>query len=399
MKVCRKCNKKYKEDYEYCPKCGIPYDKKKRSVKIPDSATPIYNVIKKICSACLYCFGGFLVLASLLSFKDDVVSNSIGILFGLSFFGIFYKLISDKLNSYDADKILKVARIILPIILMFVWASVLPPTEQEQKNDNSNIKQEETKTTTTKPITTTKNITTTTEKLVEASYELNYKILGDYGKLVEYEGEKEYFYYFPSGNYEIELKSKSDSLCFLWVDYNSGYKNAYGTAYNNKEKLQFNKKGDKKSITLTDDVHIYNSNDCSYKLTNKDGKMVTATKKTTTTTVSKKYDIEMDVKTLMDYYYEYGVRQGNVTYFGKKIKTSANFDYSDSWWPKMVYMNGLNDNNYRVACTSFKGDSFKKMSKKNSGDIINFIGKVDEFLTSDNGKSGILGFEDCEIVE
>ena len=50
----------------------------------------------------------------------------------------------------------------------------------------------------------------------------------------------------------------------------------------------------------------------------------------------------------MDYYYEYGVRQGNVTYFGKKIKTSANFDYSDSWWPKMVYMNGLNDNNYRV---------------------------------------------------
>ena len=270
MKTCRKCKKEYKDDYSFCPKCGIPYDKDTKIPKIPEIVGTVYSIIKKVWNACLYCFGGFLVLGSLLSFKDDIISNTIGIIFGLSFFRIFYKLLSDKLNSFEVDKILKIARVALPIILMFVWASVLPTSEskKELSNDNSNIKQEEIKTTTANS-TTIKQTTTTTIKPVEATYILEYNSAGDYGKLVEYEGSMEYFYYFPSGNYDIELIKKTGVICFLWLDYNNGYKNSFGTAYNNKEKLQFSEKGEEKSVTLTDDVHIYNSNKCNYKLTKK----------------------------------------------------------------------------------------------------------------------------------
>lgn len=115
--------------------------------------------------------------------------------------------------------------------------------------------------------------------------------------------------------------------------------------------------------------------------------------------VKKNFDEEIDIKTLTDYYYDYGYRQGNVTYFGKKIKTSAYFNSADSSWPKIVYMDGPSGSHYSISCGSFKGDTFKKMSKKNKGDIINFIGKVDELVSSNNYKSGILGFDDCEIVE
>lgn len=109
---------------------------------------------------------------------------------------------------------------------------------------------------------------------------------------------------------------------------------------------------------------------------------------------------EIDAKTLTDYYYNYGYRQGNIKYFGKVIKTTAYFDYSDSGWLyTIVYMNGPSGSHYSVSCGSFKGDAFKKMSEKNKGDEIIFIGKVDELVSSDNYKSGILGFNDCEIVK
>jgi predicted nucleic acid-binding Zn ribbon protein len=128
-----------------------------------------------------------------------------------------------------------------------------------------------------------------------------------------------------------------------------------------------------------------------------------STQSTSSTTTKKEiknsYE-EIDAKTLTDYYYNYGYRQGNIKYFGKVIKTTAYFDYSDSGWLyTIVYMNGPSGSHYSVSCGSFKGDTFKKMSAKNKGDVITFVGKVDELVSSDNYKSGILGFEDCEIEE
>lgn len=111
------------------------------------------------------------------------------------------------------------------------------------------------------------------------------------------------------------------------------------------------------------------------------------------------YDLEIESKELTDYYYEYGYRQGNITYFGKRVKTSATFNSSDSSWPKAVYMDAKSGSHYQIACTSFKGNAFKKMSSKSKGETIYFIGKVDELISSNNYRSGILTFDECEILE
>lgn len=280
MKTCRKCKKEYKDDYIYCPKCGTPYDSNKKAVKTPSNiVNPTLNVISKIWNIILYIIGGLIILAYLTSFSENPADSIFAILFGLSLFQIFYKLLSDKANSVDVDKFLKIARIVLPIAILIIWMIAVPvkDTDKEKNNSDLNAKQEEKiekNESESEPIESKddtneekQNIEDTKQE--EVSYTLGYKLLGDYGKLVEYEGEKEYFYYFPSGNYDIELTRMTGNVCFLWIDYNKGYEGDYGTSYNNKEKLSFTKKGEKKNISLTDDVHIYNSNDCSYKLTKK----------------------------------------------------------------------------------------------------------------------------------
>lgn len=280
MKTCRKCKNEYKDDYIYCPKCGTPYDPSKKTVKTPSNiVNPTLNVISKIMNIILYIIGGLIILAYLTSFSENPADSIFAILFGLSLFQIFYKLLSDKANSVDVDKFLKIARIVLPIAILIIRMIAVPvkDTDKEKTNNDLNAKQEEKiekNESESEPIESKddtneekQNIEETKQE--EVSYMLGYKLLGDYGKLVEYEGEKEYFYYFPSGNYDIELTRMTGNVCFLWIDYNKGYKGNYGTSYNNKEKLSFTKKGEKKNISLTDDVHIYNSNDCSYKLTKK----------------------------------------------------------------------------------------------------------------------------------
>lgn len=280
MKTCRKCKKEYKDDYIYCPKCGTPYDSNKKAVKTPSNiVNPTLNIISKIWNIILYIIGGLIILAYLTSFSENPADSIFAILFGLSLFQIFYKLLSDKANSVDVDKFLKIARIVLPIAILIMWMIAVPvkDTDKEKTNSDLNAKKEEKiekNEGESEPIESKddaneekQNIEETKQE--EVSYTLGYKLLGDYGKLVEYEGEKEYFYYFPSGNYDIELTRMTGNVCFLWIDYNKGYKGDHGTSYNNKEKLSFTKKGEKKNISLTDDVHIYNSNDCSYKLTKK----------------------------------------------------------------------------------------------------------------------------------
>lgn len=103
---------------------------------------------------------------------------------------------------------------------------------------------------------------------IEAGYNyfIDYNEIGNYGKIMEYEGQNEIFYYFPSGTYIIEVTNMSESTCWLWVDENIGYSTNYGTSYNLVEKLTFTSTNLTNTVSLNDNVHIYNSNKCSYKL-------------------------------------------------------------------------------------------------------------------------------------
>lgn len=284
MKNCRKCKIEYKENYTYCPKCGTPNDPKIKRVKVPDDVVggTMYNV-KKFLNIFLYIFGVLLIFAYIVTIKENPFESIFAILFALSLFQKFYKIIGDKFNTID-EKHLKKARIILPIIILIFWMICFPSEKIENEsslNEDTSIKTEEKEETNDlesdeqdevieEDIEVEEPKEEPKEDPKEISYELNYKLLGDYGKLVEYEGEKEYFYYFPAGTYEIESTRVGSVYCFLWLDYNEGYKTQFGTSYNNKQKLQFSKKGEKQTIVITNDVHLYNSNDCSYKLTKKD---------------------------------------------------------------------------------------------------------------------------------
>lgn len=273
MKECRKCKSQYKDVYSYCPKCGTPYDINMKRAKVPDEVDGgIMSIVKKTLNIILYIFGGLLIASYLTSITKNPGESIFAILFSLSLFQIFYKLIGDKFNTID-EKYLKIARIALPIIILIAWM-ICFPTKSEKSNENNDfknqgneiIKQEENKKDETKK--TEENQNKNTDAII--SYELIYKSSGDYGKLVEYEGKEEYFYYFPNGTYEVEATRTADAICFLWLDYNNGYATDNGTAYNNKQKLQFNQNGEKQTLTITDDVHLYNSNNCDYKLIKKD---------------------------------------------------------------------------------------------------------------------------------
>lgn len=277
MKNCRNCKTKYKESYSFCPKCGTPYDKKMKRAKIP---TYKINNVGKIVDIVLYVIAGLIAFTYIMSFTENILESIIAILFSLSLFKIFYIMVENKFNTID-EKYIKIVRIVLPIVLLVVWSACFPAPETDNFNTQTNdimineTKEEHEKSQDDIEKTENNNVQKKVKEEVKeetkvVSYELKYKLLGDFGKLVEYEGEKEYFYYFPSGTYEIEV-TKASNVCFLWIDYNEGYNNPpYGTAYNNKQKLQFTKKGEKQTVILTDDVHIYNSNDCNYKLIKKD---------------------------------------------------------------------------------------------------------------------------------
>lgn len=287
MKVCRKCNNEYKEAYSFCPKCGTPHDPKMKYAKIPgeisheskETAVKVWNII-------LYVFGSLLICAYLLSFKEDIKSSIFAILFGLSLFQIFYKLLEDNLNINKS--FLKVLRIILPIVIMITWGICCPvdntntdfdsSTSMEQK-ENVKKKDEDKNTTQTPEVKPEEKEETTTEPkeeqppVVEETKKtiisINYNELGEYGKMQEYEGADDYFYHIPNGTYKVTRKSGKDSVCFLWVFYKKSYQDTWGTEYNSKEKFTYKSNGQSETITITDDVMLYNSNNCNYELEQK----------------------------------------------------------------------------------------------------------------------------------
>lgn len=137
MKVCKKCKNEYKEDYIYCPKCGQPYDDNMKRVKTPgDVSGSASSVLLLIWNILLYIFGGFTILGSLFSIVEDPVSSIVGILFGLSLFQFIYKIIEDK--TMIDTKYLKIARIVIPIVLLIAIGLLYKGDGQVVNNTNSN---------------------------------------------------------------------------------------------------------------------------------------------------------------------------------------------------------------------------------------------------------------------
>ena len=275
MKVCRKCDNEYKDDYSFCPKCGTPHNPNTKYAKIPGELSHeakeklvfIFNIL-------LYIVGAVIICIYLLNFKNDVKSSIFAILFGLSLFQIFYKLLETKSNT----KLLMVLRVVIPLLLFIVWMICCPIKDKNEPkktlDDNTEINQRneepsknETTVDNTEEIPQQPTSTEEPEKEKENNkeiYEINYKELGKVGKMQDYEGADDYFYYIPSGTYEVTRKSGKDSICFLWIFYKKANKGSWGTEYDTKEKFTFKSNGQKETIGITSDVMVYNSNNCNY---------------------------------------------------------------------------------------------------------------------------------------
>lgn len=133
MKTCKKCKNEYKDDYTYCSKCGQPYDDNLKRVKTPgDVSGSASSVLKLIWNIVLYIFGGFTILGCLFSIVEDPVSSIVGILFGLSLFQFIYKIIEDK--TMIDTKYLKIARVVIPIVLLIVIGLVYKDNGQNTDN-------------------------------------------------------------------------------------------------------------------------------------------------------------------------------------------------------------------------------------------------------------------------
>lgn len=231
----------------------------------------IQNGIFFIFNVFLYGLGGIIVFGCLLSIKENFLSNFLAILFGLSLFKIFYSIIEKKFNINK--NYLLVSRFLIPFLLMILLSITLviegdqyidenkvinpdeiedvPVQDNQNKDNNSNNNQVEVK-----------------EEVKETIYYIKYNELGNFGKYKEFEKKNVIFYYFPDGKYKIEATSLNENICFLWIDYDKGYQNGnYGTAYDTKETLKFTSSSKVHTINLDSSVHIYNSNNCNYKLT------------------------------------------------------------------------------------------------------------------------------------
>lgn len=212
----------------------------------------------------LYFIGGVLILAYLFSLTEDFISSFFAILFGLSLFKFVYVFIKSKFPQLSEKKI-KIARIIIPFLILIIWMMCTPieNTEQPTTNDNTNNTVDNSKNTLSED--KNQNINETSKKV---TYYIKYNELGEFGRNMEFEKKNVIFYYLPDGKYQVELTKLNENVCYLWIDYREGYQNGnYGTAYNTKERLKFSKKEKKTTIEIDSSVHIYNSNDCNYKFT------------------------------------------------------------------------------------------------------------------------------------
>ena len=137
MKICKKCNNEYKDDYIYCPKCGKPYNDSQKRVKIPEEyGSDAKRILWNIWNIFLYIFGAIMILGSLVTIGEEPITSILGILFGLSLFKIFYKITEER-TQIDENN-LKIARIVIPIVLL-VLIGLISPSEIETEDNVSHM--------------------------------------------------------------------------------------------------------------------------------------------------------------------------------------------------------------------------------------------------------------------
>lgn len=254
---CKNCGNKIKENNEFCTECGL---KVQKSIVETHKNKEAGNQVRVI-------FGVIFIISGLSGISLGNYEYVFLLLLGISLYPTFYSFLKiDKPN-------ITFYQIIIPIIflILFIFSITNKTTnnsvnseynssgiaikdKKNQVNDLKNKLENEEKPENSNEINETKKML------------INFEKLGDYGRYEEYENKQKVFYYFPDGDYKIVLTEKNDKLCFLWLEYNKKNKTKFGSQYDVKERLQFSESQKYNYVTMSSDLHIYNSNNCNYEL-------------------------------------------------------------------------------------------------------------------------------------
>ena len=245
---CKNCGNKINENQNFCTECGLKVESNNEVSRKNNSTLKWFRVI-------------FAVIFIIVGLSNILIGNYqfIFMLFlGVSLYPQFYyflKINKSKITFYQ---------ILIPIILLALFniTNKISKSATISKNVSSEIIINEKN----NQIDTAKNeekvaISSETKKML-----ISFEELGSYGHYEEYENKPKIFYYLPNGDYKIVLTEKNDKLCFLWVEYNKKNKPEYGSQYDVKERLQFSEIQEYNYVTMSSDLHIYNSNNCNYEL-------------------------------------------------------------------------------------------------------------------------------------
>lgn len=135
MKKCKKCNNEYKDDYNYCPKCGKPYNDSEKAVKIPENIGGEFkSTILRIWNILLYVFGGMMIIGSIPTIIEEPITSILCILFGVSLFQIVYRIINEKTEIEESN--LKAARVVVPIVLL-ILIGMFPSSGTQLENQTT----------------------------------------------------------------------------------------------------------------------------------------------------------------------------------------------------------------------------------------------------------------------
>lgn len=252
---CKNCGNKINENQEFCTECGLKVQKNVVKIRKNEGAGTWFRVI----------FGVIFIVSGLSGISLGNYQYIFMLFLGISLYPAFYSFLKiDKPNT-------TFYQILIPIIFLILFNitnKITDDSTNSEDNSSGIIINEK-----SNQVIDSKNKLENEEK-PEISNEINetkkmliiFEELGNYGRYEEYENKQKVFYYFPDGDYKIVLTEKNDKLCFLWLEYNKKNKTKFGSQYDVKERLQFSERQKYNYVTMSSDLHIYNSNNCNYEL-------------------------------------------------------------------------------------------------------------------------------------
>ena len=112
-----------------------------------------------------------------------------------------------------------------------------------------------------------------------------------------------------------------------------------------------------------------------------------------TNKIESDYDIEISVKELANAYYNNEL-DGNKRFFGKRIKTKANFEkVEDGTFTGLSAYFTNAESKYNIYCSDFEKETKSQLSTFNRGESLNVIGTMNVL----SGKT--LMFKNCKIYK